>query len=380
MLQDRAYSRVGVAATEEHARANRYLFKDKQKCMLFGRRIMEWKGEKNRGLHNGVFYYQFLEESFGPHWNIDVGNYWARKAGDRNFHPLSHGGHRAFVLTEGQSLLWQVCLLVCVTETPRATLYEMRMTILEATGIAVLLSTISTTLKKWNLAKLKVIRMQEQKFTDINVQRYIAYIRWIADINGDFLKFVDEAHFDGKQLIRSYAWGKRGSQVTVVNAHDINERLTMTAFLTLDPAWDHPVEIRYRFDGNNADTFLDDVRDLANQAPINGGRTFFSDGDIFVMDNASVHSQQEHFEAMRDMLQERHGTAVKFLPPYSPEFNPCELFWAYLKNTMRQTRKSDESLLTAIIRITATVTRGHVLGWYRACIQDQLQGQPTFVA
>jgi hypothetical protein len=34
---------------------------------------------------------------------------------------------------------------------------------------------------------------------------------------------------------------------------------------------------------------------------------------------------------MRDSLLEQQGTTVMLLPPFSPEYNPVELLWAYLK-------------------------------------------------
>ena len=52
---------------------------------------------------------------------------------------------------------------------------------------------------------------------------------------------------------------------------------------------------------------------------------------VIVMDNASFHSKTR----LPDAAQ-KFGCQVVFLPPYSPELNPIENFWAWLKATLRR--------------------------------------------
>ena len=52
---------------------------------------------------------------------------------------------------------------------------------------------------------------------------------------------------------------------------------------------------------------------------------------VIVMDNASFHSKAR----LPDAAQ-KFGCRVVFLPPYSPELNPIENFWAWLKATLRR--------------------------------------------
>ena len=49
-------------------------------------------------------------------------------------------------------------------------------------------------------------------------------------------------------------------------------------------------------------------------------------GDIVVMDNLASHRVTGIVEAI-----ERVGASVWYLPPYSPDMNPIERFWQYLK-------------------------------------------------
>ena len=56
------------------------------------------------------------------------------------------------------------------------------------------------------------------------------------------------------------------------------------------------------------------------------------DGSVVVMDNASFHRK-----GRLHALAERAGHSLLFLPPYSPELNPIEHFWAWLKGRLRNT-------------------------------------------
>jgi transposase len=54
-------------------------------------------------------------------------------------------------------------------------------------------------------------------------------------------------------------------------------------------------------------------------------------GTTIVMDNASFHKK-----AKLNLLAQKHGYRLLFLPPYSPELNPIENFWSWLKNRLKK--------------------------------------------
>lgn len=56
-------------------------------------------------------------------------------------------------------------------------------------------------------------------------------------------------------------------------------------------------------------------------------------GDVVVLDNLAVHKQAEVRMAI-----EQVGASLRFLPPYSPDFNPIELAFAKLKAFLRAAR------------------------------------------
>ena len=57
---------------------------------------------------------------------------------------------------------------------------------------------------------------------------------------------------------------------------------------------------------------------------------------VVVMDNATFHKRQAIIT-----LLEQHGHSVLWLPPYSPDLNPIETTWAYIKARRRKLRLND---------------------------------------
>ena len=70
------------------------------------------------------------------------------------------------------------------------------------------------------------------------------------------------------------------------------------------------------------------------------------EGTVIVMDNASFHSRKRLLSVAQNA-----GYRLLFLPPYSPELNPIEKFWAWLKRFLRKILPSlpsfDDALFTA---------------------------------
>lgn len=66
-------------------------------------------------------------------------------------------------------------------------------------------------------------------------------------------------------------------------------------------------------------------------------------GNVVVIDNASFHKSA----AIRESI-EQAGCALLFLPPYSPDLNKIEKFWARLKHYLRKTLNQFENFWDAV--------------------------------
>jgi transposase len=84
-------------------------------------------------------------------------------------------------------------------------------------------------------------------------------------------------------------------------------------------------------------------------------------GKVVIWDNVSFHRR----ESLRELI-EAHGATVKFLPAYSPEFNPIEECWSKLKAWLRkQAAQTIEALQDAITEAIQQVTLKDIAGWFR---------------
>lgn len=86
-------------------------------------------------------------------------------------------------------------------------------------------------------------------------------------------------------------------------------------------------------------------------------------GQVVILDNYSIHTDSK----IRELLEAR-GCKLRFLPTYSPDFNPIENAFAKLKALLRQTQATtQETFARAIKRACNTITLQDVRGWFRLC-------------
>ena len=66
-------------------------------------------------------------------------------------------------------------------------------------------------------------------------------------------------------------------------------------------------------------------------------------GSVIVMDNAAFHREKQ-----LEMLEKQSSCKILFLPPYSPDLNPIEQFWSWLKRKLRESLHKFDSLDAAL--------------------------------
>ena len=86
-------------------------------------------------------------------------------------------------------------------------------------------------------------------------------------------------------------------------------------------------------------------------------------GDVVVLDNLAVHKQSEVRAAI-----DAAGASVRFLPPYSPDFNPIEMAFAKLKAFLRAARPRSFDHVTALTAAALTLfTPAECRNYVRHC-------------
>jgi transposase len=162
--------------------------------------------------------------------------------------------------------------------------------------------------------------------------------------------FLDECGVT-TDLLRRYGRSLRGTRL-----HDhtpCSHWQTQTVVAALRP---DRVEATAVFDGpiDNA-SFLAYVEQVLVPA--------LRPGDVVVLDNLAVHKQPEVRAAIT-----RAGAQLRFLPPYSPDFNPIEQAFAKLKAFLRAIRPRTFDHVVELVAIALTLfTPAECRNYVRHC-------------
>ena len=81
------------------------------------------------------------------------------------------------------------------------------------------------------------------------------------------------------------------------------------------------------------------------------------------MDNLRVHK----LDRVKDLV-EATGARVLYQPPYSPDLNPIELLWAWLKRHLRgRAPRSAEAVITSVGDLLRRLPDRLCSNWIRHC-------------
>jgi transposase len=151
------------------------------------------------------------------------------------------------------------------------------------------------------------------------LRRRHAWFELQPDLDPEHLVFIDETGASTK-MARMRGWSPRGERCRAPVPHGHWKTTTfvgalrlegMTAPMVLDGAMNGPAFLAY-----------------VEQVLV----PTLTPGDIVVMDNLPAHK----LTAVRDAIKAA-GAELRFLPPYSPDFNPIEMAFSKLKSFLKKT-------------------------------------------
>lgn len=86
-------------------------------------------------------------------------------------------------------------------------------------------------------------------------------------------------------------------------------------------------------------------------------------GAVVVMDNV-----QSHKVAAIERMIQSVGASVLYLSPYSPDFNPIELWWSQLKSFLRQFSPTTTKMVDILIATALDlINPKHLKNWFANC-------------
>ena len=175
----------------------------------------------------------------------------------------------------------------------------------------------------------------------------------IGQYEPERLVFLDET---GTHLgfTRLFARAARGERAIGRTARNRGGTLTLIAALSLEGVVADMV-----IDGNvNGDVFVAFVQQVLVPC--------LKVGQVVVLDNLASHRRSEV-----KMLVNEAGCELVFLPSYSPDFNPIEFVFSWLKDRLRSVEaRVRGELIGWIGRVVRGVSVGLALAWFLGCGYD----------
>ena len=88
-----------------------------------------------------------------------------------------------------------------------------------------------------------------------------------------------------------------------------------------------------------------------------------SPDNVLLLDNSSVHRSKLVLQTLEEC-----GIKHIFLPPYSPDFNPIELLWAFMKMSLRKSKaRTRKKLEKAVVHAFDAVELDFIANWFKHC-------------
>ena len=200
--------------------------------------------------------------------------------------------------------------------------------LLEVYDIEVDQATISRALKRIEITRkrLKVLAAQRNNELRLEWQYNIQFF------TARQLVFVDESGSDERTGDRLFGWADSGVRAIVYRWLANKDRVSVLPAYTIE-GYIASMTFKGTCTGDIFEEFIIEHL-LPICSPYPGPRS------VIVMDNASVH----HSNRVRiEEVARRRGIWVRFLPPYSPDFNPIEESFGDLKAYIRRYYRRERS-------------------------------------
>jgi transposase len=201
-------------------------------------------------------------------------------------------------------------------------------------------------------AQKKSAHAAEQGRPDILRRRW-AWFEAQPDLDPERLVFIDET-WASTNMARTHGRAPRGERLRAAIPHGHWKTTTFVAGLR-NTGMVAPMVLDGPINGELFLTYVEQVL-VPELRP----------GDIVIMDNLGSHKGAGVQAAI-----EAAGASLRYLPPYSPDFNPIENAFAKLKASLRKAaERSVEGLWSTIGRITETFTPAECANYFAAAGYD----------
>jgi len=168
------------------------------------------------------------------------------------------------------------------------------------------------------------------KYVERDESKRQSYLKEVERIAKEDLVYIDESGVS-HQMIKPYCWTKKGTEVIGERSGAKRGRTSVIAALNGEN-----INAPMAYSGTmNGELFLHWLKKILVVS--------LKKGQVVVMDNAAIHKVKQ----VREVI-EAAGCSLLYLPPYSPDLNPIENYWAVMKSNIRKIRDKFENIDAAI--------------------------------
>lgn len=210
-------------------------------------------------------------------------------------------------------------LLEFLRRQPWAQLDEMVWFLWEDQGIHTHNSTVCRVLKRRRMSSKKARRVSRRQSLELRN----AWRAQMASLHAEQLVFLDESTFNEATGNRGMAWAPIGEPA---RWHDDTDRGRSWSVLPAYTTDGYLPCTGVRFGHYNIESFLEWLDELLPHC-----QPYPKPRSVIVMDNVSLHCNP----AIEQKIQAA-GCLVRYLPPYSPDYNPIEMSFSVLKAWVRR--------------------------------------------
>lgn len=213
-----------------------------------------------------------------------------------------------------------------VFENPGLYLGEICQHVKDVLSVDVSPPTLCRLLKRFGITRKKIRQIAKQRCYALRG----SFMAHSFLFKRDMFVWVDETGADHRDHIRKFGYALRGLTPTSHRILARGERINAIAAVTANGI----LATEIKTGTVNGVRFFDFIRGtlLPLMRPFNGTNSH----SVIILDNCSVHHVQEVTHLFRNA-----GIVVLFLPPYSPDLNPAEEAFSFVKYYLK---KHDELL------------------------------------
>ena len=241
----------------------------------------------------------------------------------------------------------EVLILSMIMECPTMYLHELCREVDKVSQVTVSEATVCRVLRRNGLTRKKVRQVALQRSL---VERGL-FMALVLAFPREMFVFVDESGSDRRNDIRKFGYSPRGERTECYHFLSRGKRVSAIVALSCTGI----IGIDFTCGSVDGDMFCDVVRGILipSMKPFDGT----SETSIAIMDKCSIH----HVDAVAK-LSEDAGVLLLFLPAYSPDLNPIEEAFSYVKSYLKRHDDILQSVPDPIPIIRTTYQFNIILG------------------